>query len=206
MHASHKEVTQMAAENRGSASNRPANRLTGLALALAIIALVLALILPMQMQIGPQGPKGDRGPIGPIGATGATGPPGPQGPMGQTGATGPMGPQGPKGDTGGLAWGTPIASGPYTLDIGTGGGRISIPSLSPGDLVEFHFTVSGSTVRYWVEDRSYNYILTGYAGKDVMQGTGAFIAAAHGTYHLYFRSTGTFTPSVLIIYYTVHPA
>ena len=203
----------MAAENRGSASNRPTNWLVGLALALAIIALVLALVLPMQMQIGPQGPKGERGPIGPTGATGATGPQGPQGPMGETGARGLQGLQGPKGDKGdpgGLAWGSPLQRGPYVLDIGLGTGYVSVTGLSPGDRVYFWFSASGSDVSFWVHDPYGNAILIGNspyttASQATSSGQGAFIAAASGTYRLAFKSSGVVTPSVIVVNYTLHP-
>lgn len=149
------------------------------AVVIAVAALGLAILLP-----GPQGPKGDTG---------------------ATGATGPQGPQGPKGDPGGLAWGTPTNYGPYTLDIDTSNGFQSTTDLSSGDLVYFSFTVSGSSVYYWVEDPNGNFILTGKAGSDVMSGAGYFMAASPGTYYLTFASTGVVTPSVLIINYTVYP-
>jgi len=171
----------MTVEKKLSMANRGTSRLSVLALVLAIIALVLAIVLPMQIQVGPQGPQGWQGPQGLQGI------------------------QGPKGDPGGLVWGTPIEYGPYTLDIGTAGDYFSIASVNPGDRVQFTFTVSGSDVKYWVADRSYNYILTGYTGAPVSRGTGSFIAATSGPYFLYFVSTGIFTPSVLIIRYIVHP-
>ncbi len=182
--------------------------LSRLALALAIIALVLAIVLPTRIPAGPQGLKGDTG------ATGPTGPQGPEGPKGDTGATGaigatgptgPQGPQGPEGKPGGLAWGTPANYGPYTLDIGITYGRQSMWSIRAGDLVSYTFTVSGSSVRYWVQDPHGNFILTGFAGSAVMEGSGDFIAASSGTYMLYFMSTGLVAPSVLIINYSISP-
>jgi len=192
----------MAVEKKPSVENRGTRWLSVLALLLAIVALVLAIVLPMQI---PVGPEGTQGPQGPQGTPGPQGLQGPKGDTGDTGAMGPQGPQGLKGDPGGLAWGTPTNYGPYTLDIGTGSGYFSIPSLSPGDRVSFNFTVSGSFVKYWVMDPGYNFILTGYSGYSVSQGTGSFIAAGSGTYRLYFSSTGVDTPSVLIIRYLVHP-
>lgn len=171
----------MAVEKQPSMANRGPNLLSVLALVLAIVALVLAIVLPMRI---PVGPKGDTG---------------------LTGATGSQGLQGPKGDTGGLAWGTPTNYGPYTLDIGTGNGAQITTDLNSGDLVQFSFTVSGSSVYYWVEDSFGNIILTGKGGTAVMEGMGHFIAAGGGTYWLSFTSTGVVTPSVLIIYYTVYP-
>jgi hypothetical protein len=168
----------MAEEKRPPMENRRASRLSVLALVLAIIALILAIVLPMQIQVGPQGP---------------------QGPQGLQGI------QGPKGDPGGLVWGAPIEYGPYTLDIGTAGDYFSIESLNPGDRVQFTFTVSGSDVKYWVEDPWYNHILTGRLGNAVSEGAGSFIAASSGPYLLHFSSTGLITPSVLAINYTVYP-
>lgn len=168
----------MAVEKKPSMANRGTSWLSVVALLLAIIALVLAIVLPMQIQVGPQGPQGPQGLQGPLG---------------------------PKGDPGGLSWGTPTEYGPYTLDIGTGSDYFSIPSLSPGDRVQFTFTVSGSDVNYWLLDPWYNFILTGYSGYAVTEGTGSFIAASYGPYWLYFSSTGLVTPSVLIISYIVYP-
>jgi hypothetical protein len=76
-------------------------------------------------------------------------------------------------------------------------------SISAGDLVSYTFTVSGSPVRYWVQDPHGNFILTGFAGSAVTEGNGDFIAASSGTYMLYFMSTGTVTPSVLIINHSI---
>ena len=129
-----------------------------------------------------------------------------------TACAGSKGEQGLKGDTGatgasGLVWGTPVLYGPYSKDIGTTYGFQSIPSLNPGDRVDFSFTVAGSQVRYWVQDPNpnNNWILTGNAGNLVMSGGGSFIAASSGTYFLHFVSSGILTPSVLTIYYTVYP-
>lgn len=169
----------MVVEKKPSMENRGTSGLSVLALLLAITALVLAIVLPMQIQVGPQGPQGPQG---------------------------LQGPQGPKGDPGGLVWGTPTEYGPYTLDIGTTGDYFSIAAVSPGDRVQFTFTVSGSDVNYWLLDPWYNFILTGYTGAPVTEGTGSFIAATSGPYFLYFASTGLVTPSVLIIRYIVHPA
>ena len=204
----------MAVENRSSASGPRTNWLSGLALVLAIIALALAIILPMQIATGPQGPKGDRGATGYAGASGATGPQGQQGPTGETGARGPQGVQGPKGDKGdpgGLAWGTPSQRGPYVLEIGTGTGSQPITGLRPGDRVYFSFTASGSTVAFWVRDPYGNGILIGNLPYETgsqwtSSGQGGFIAAASGTYQLAFKSSGTFTPSVIVVNYTVYPA
>jgi hypothetical protein len=171
-------VIQMAVENKPSVPKGKTSPLSVLALVLAIIALALAIVLPMQIPVGPQGPEG------------------PQGPQGL---------QGPKGDLGGLAWGTPTNYGPYTLDIGTGNGAQITTDLNSGDLVQFSFTVSGSSVYYWVEDSFGNIILTGKGGNAVMEGMGHFIAAGGGTYWLSFTSTGVVTPSVLTIYYTIYP-
>jgi hypothetical protein len=168
----------MAVENKPSVPNRQTSSLSVIALVLAIVALVLAVVLPMQIGVGPQGIQGIQG---------------------------PQGLQGPKGDPGGLAWGTPRYYGPYSFDIGTSRGWQPTTGLNSGDLVYFSFTVSGSSVHYWVEDPSYNIILTGYGGIDVMSGEGYFIAASLGTYYLYFSSTGVVTPSVLIINYIVQP-
>jgi hypothetical protein len=104
-----------------------------------------------------------------------------------------------------LVWGTPIEYGPSDFDIGTAGDYFSIASINPGDRVEFTFTVSGSDVKYWVEDRWYNHILTGRLGNAVSEGAGSFIAASSGPYLLHFSSTGLLTPSVLTINYTVYP-
>ena len=191
----------MAVENKPSASNRRTNWLSGLALALAIIALVLAIVLPMQIPVGSQGPQGSKGDTGATGATGA---------KGATGVTGPQGLQGPKGDTGGLAWGTPSQHGPIVVDIGTGTGSLSVAGLNPGDRVYFSFTASGSDVMFWVHDPYGNAILIGNspyetASQATSSGHGAFIAAASGTYRLAFRSSGTFTPSVIVVNYTVYP-
>ena len=168
----------MAAESKPSVPNRQTSFLSVLALVLAVIALVLAIVLPMQKEMGPQGP---------------------QGPQGLQGI------QGPKGDPGGLVWGTPIEYGPYDFDIGTAGDYFSITSINPGDRVEFTFSVSGSDVKYWVEDRWYNHILTGRLGNAVSEGAGSFIAASPGPYLLHFASTGLLTPSGLTINYTVYP-
>jgi len=157
---------------------RGTSRLSIVALVLAIIALVLAIVLPMQIGVGPQGPQGPQG---------------------------LQGTQGPKGDPGGLVWGAPIEYGPYTLDIGTAGDYFLIEPVSPGDRVQFTFTVSGSDVHYWVADPWYNHILTGRLGNAVSEGTGSFISASYGPYRLHFSSTGLVTPSVLIIHYDVHP-
>jgi hypothetical protein len=169
---------EMAVENKPSAPNRQTSSLSVIALVLAILALVLAIVLPTQIRVGPQGIQGIQG---------------------------PQGPQGPKGDPGGLAWGTPTKYGSYTLDIGTGNGAQTTTDLNSGDLVQFSFTVSGSSVYYWVEDSFGNIILTGKGGNAVMLGEGHFIAAGGGTYWFSFTSTGVVTPSVLIIDYTVYP-
>jgi len=204
----------MAAESRDSVSRRPMNWLSGLALAVAITALVLAIILPTQIPVGPQGPKGDTGAIGPVGAIGPAGRQGEQGPKGETGARGPQGLQGPKGDKGdpgGLAWGTPSQYGPYVLDIGTGTGFQPITGLRPGDRVYFSFTASGSEVSFWVRDPYGNGIIIGNlpyetASRRTLSGQGGFIAGASGTYRIAFKSHGTFTPSVIVVNYTVYPA
>lgn len=160
---------------------------------------------------GPAGPRGEQGLQGPQGSSGEQGLQGPQGPSGEQGLPGPQGPKGDKGDPGGLAWGTPSLHGPYVLDIGTGDGAVSIVGLRPGDRISFTFTVSGSDVYFWVHDPYGNAILIGNspyetgAGK-TSSGQGAFIAAASGTYKLAFSSTGTFTPSVIVVNYTVYPA
>jgi len=95
--------------------------------------------------------------------------------------------------------------GPYVLAIGTGVGYQDIPSLNPGDRVEFDFAASGSTVYYSVRDPYANVVLTGNAGDDTYSGQGAFIAATSGIYRIRFSSTGFITPSVLTINYTVYP-
>jgi hypothetical protein len=146
---------------------------------------------------------------GPKGDTGDTGA---QGPKGDTGDTGPRGFPGPPG---GLRWGNASVYGPYSLDIGTGSGDLTIPSppgilstLNPGDRVEFSFTVAGADVWYRVFDPYGNTILNGNDGNKAGEGKtwqGAFIAAASGTYKLHFVSSGILTSSVLIINYTVHP-
>jgi len=174
--------------------------------------------------MGDTGATGAQGPAGPKGDTGATGAQGPAGPKGDTGATGAVGAQGPKGDKGdtgaaggvgapGTAgtsggWSTSTTYGPIVLSIGTSHGDQSISSLSPGDKVSYSFSVTGSSVYYWVRDPYNNIILIGNGtystgSASAMSGAGAFIAAASGTYKLSFSSTGTFTPSVLTINYTI---
>jgi hypothetical protein len=140
---------------------------------------------------------------GPKGDTGATGTTGAQGPKGDTGATGATGAQGPAG----FSWGTPTSYGPTSWNIGTGPDDWTIPSLHPGDRVEFSFTVSlGSAVYYWVFDPYGIIIITGggpaSSRQEMSSGQCAFIAATSGSYILRFNSVGT---SVLHIYYTVYP-
>lgn len=183
-----------------------------MALALVVAGLVLGTGCGSQGPVGAtgaQGPKGDTGAQGPVGATGAQGPKGDtgtQGPVGATGATGATGPQGPAG----FGWGTPTSYGPYVLSIGTGTGSWSIPSLKPGYRVLYSFSVTGSTVTYWVRDPYTNIVLIGNGhystgSAAAMSGQGAFIAATSGAYQLSFSSTGIVTPSVLTINYTIYP-
>jgi hypothetical protein len=200
----------MAVENKPMVPNRKTSSLSVLALVLAIIALVLAIVLPMRISVGPKGNTGATGATGPQGPIGLTGATGPQGPEGDTGATGPQGLKGDRGDPGGLAWGTPSQHGPIVLDIGTSTGSVSIAGLNPGDRVYFSFSVSGSNVYSWVHDPYGNAILICNApyetgSQAASSGQGAFIAAASGTYTLAFKSTGTVTPSVIVVYYTVYP-
>jgi hypothetical protein len=160
---------------------------------IAIMVLVLLMVSVAGLSCaGERGPQGLQGPQGIQG-------------LGQQGEQGPQGVKGDKGEPGEFSWGTPYSRGPYILDIGTGWGYWYIPALEPGDRVDFDFSVTGSSVYYWVRDPWDNNILTGYKGNAVMSGSGAFIAAAPGTYTIVFSSTGFFTPSLLTIYYTVYP-
>ena len=171
---------------------------------IALVAIVLGLAFGTACG-GEAGPQGPSGPQGEQGLPGLQGPDGPQGPQGERGLSGPQGPKGDKGDPGSFSWGSPYYVGPYILDIGTGSGYRSIPSLDAGDRVSFNFSVTGSHVYYWVRDPYDNTILTGNKGTKTMSGGGAFIAATYGTYDIDFSSTGIFTPSLITIRYTVYP-
>jgi len=160
---------------------------------------------------GPAGPRGEQGIQGPQGPRGEQGPQGLQGPVGPAGEQGLQGPKGDKGDPGSLAWGMPSNHGPFVLDIGTGSGSVSVTVTRAGDRVSFSFEVSGSDVYFWVHDPWGNAILIGNspyetaAGK-TSSGQGAFIAATPGTYRIAFSSSGTFTPSVIVVNYMRYPA
>lgn len=140
-----------------------------------------------------------RGPQGEQGIQGI------QGVKGDTGTQGIQGIQGTKGDPGGLAWNSGLMSGPIVYNMGTGGWFKSIGPLSPGDRVEFTFSVSGSQVYYWANDTYYNNILVGYGGYAVSSGAGAFIAAMSGTHYIVFISKGDSGSSVATLYYTIYP-
>ena len=160
---------------------------------------------------GPAGPRGGQGIQGPQGPPGEQGPQGLQGLPGPRGEQGPLGPKGDKGDPGSLAWGIPSDHGPFVLDIGTGTGSVSVTGLKPGDRVLFSLDVSGSDVNFWVHDPWGNAILIGnspYAtgSAKTSSGGGAFIAATYGNYRIAFSSSGTFTPSVIVVNYVRYPA
>ena len=133
-----------------------------------------------------------------------------RGPQGIQGIQGPQGDRGIQGPAGSFSWGTPTSYGPYSFNIGTGSGSQDIPSLNPGDRVEYNFTSAGANVYYWVHDPYGNAIVIGNSGystgsQSAASGQGAFIAAASGTYKLVFDSSGIVTSSVLTVNYTVYP-
>lgn len=121
---------------------------------------------------------------------------------GDTGAQGIQGIQGPQGEPGGLAWGTAVSYGPYSYNMGSGGGAFSFGTMSAGDRLTFSFTTTGSSIYYWLEDQYGNTILNGMNGYPAASGTGGFIAAMPISYFLCFQSTGSSTIST---YYTYYP-
>ena len=110
----------------------------------------------------------------------------------------------------------PQSYGPYSLDLSAGYGYQNIPDLEVGNWVLFSFVVAGASVQYGVRDPYGNsaggnvryvdrYGNTFWSGGAVPSGEGAFTAATHGDYGIFFFHSGLSSRIVVTVYYTVYP-